>query len=86
MNQQGAYLRLVLLGGLIGIPAALLAAGFLALVHELEDLLWPSSPSLYLVIGLPVIGAGVVATARTLLPGDGGSRPLEGSVYTPRRP
>lgn len=28
-----AYLRLVALGALIGIPAALVAAGFLALVH-----------------------------------------------------
>jgi hypothetical protein len=35
-----AYLRLVALGALIGIPAALVAAGFLALVHELEDVLW----------------------------------------------
>ena len=32
-----AYLRLVLLGAVIGIPAALVAAGFLALVHVLED-------------------------------------------------
>ena len=37
----GGYLRLVLLGAAIGIPAALLAAVFLAAVHELEDWLWP---------------------------------------------
>jgi hypothetical protein len=56
-----AYLRLVGLGAAIGIPAALLAAVFLALVHDLEHWLWddlPSSlgytsPPWYLVIGLP---------------------------------
>jgi hypothetical protein len=39
------YLRVVGLGAAIGIPAGLLAAGFLALVHELEKLLWPTSPT-----------------------------------------
>jgi H+/Cl- antiporter ClcA len=84
--QGAAYLRLILLGALIGIPAALLAAGFLAFVHLLEDWLWedlPSalgsaSPPWYLVIGLPVVGAVVVVAARTLLPGDGGHSPLAG--------
>ena len=81
-----AYLRLVLLGALIGIPAALLAALFLAFVHELEHLLWEDlpeelgadSPPWYLVVGLPVAGAALVVAARSLLPGDGGHRPLEG--------
>src|SRR4051794_37304016 len=37
-KERGAtYLRLVGLGALIGIPAALLAAVFLALVHDCED-------------------------------------------------
>jgi H+/Cl- antiporter ClcA len=73
-----AYLRLVGIGALIGIPAALVAALFLALVHELEDWLWPSSPAWYVVIGLPVAGACIVILARRLLPGDGGHAPLEG--------
>ena len=68
-----AYLRLIAIGGLIGIPAALLAAGFLALVHQLENWLWDDlprglggdSPQWYLVIGLPVAGALVVIVART---------------------
>jgi chloride channel protein, CIC family len=89
-----AYLRLVLLGALIGIPAALLAAGFLALVHELEHLLWEdlpdalghSSPPLYLVVALPVAGAALVAAARALLPGDGGHSPLEGIGMHPTPP
>ncbi|HEY9458756.1 MAG TPA: hypothetical protein VIQ56_12710, partial [Gaiella sp.] len=74
-----AYLRLVLLGAAIGIPAALVAALFLALVHDLEHWLWHdlpdalghSSPPWYLVIGLPVVGAALVVVAR-LLPGNGG--------------
>jgi hypothetical protein len=94
VNDPRAYLRLVLLGALIGIPAALLAAGFLALVHELEHVLWTdlpdalghSSPPLYLVILLPVVGAGLVAAARALLPGDGGHSPLDGIAVHPTPP
>jgi H+/Cl- antiporter ClcA len=86
-----AYLRLILLGAVIGIPAALVAAGFLALVHELEDWLWHdlpdalghSAPPWYLVVGLPVLGACGVLAARKLLPGDGGHVPLEGISATP---
>ena len=74
----GAYLRLVALGAAIGIPAALVAALFLALVHELEDWLWSSSPPWYAVVGLPAAGACIVIAARRLLPGDGGHAPLEG--------
>ena len=37
-----AYLRLVGLGALLGIPAALVASLFLALVHDLEHWLWDS--------------------------------------------
>ena len=81
-----AYLRLVLLGAAIGIPAALVASVFLAVVHEIEHWLWDtlpialgeSSPPWYLVIGLPVVGACVVVVARRFLPGDGGNEPLEG--------
>jgi H+/Cl- antiporter ClcA len=82
----GAYLRLVGLGALIGIPAALVAVGFLALVHQIEEWLWHdlpdalghSAPPWYLVIALPVIGALFVIAARRLLPGDGGHSPLKG--------
>jgi len=74
-----AYLRLVLLGALVGIPAGLVAALFLALVHGLEDWLWDDpTPAWYLIVGLPVAGAAIVAAARALLPGDGGHRPLDG--------
>jgi H+/Cl- antiporter ClcA len=84
--QGRAYLRLVLLGGLIGVPAAFLAALFLAVVHLLVTWLWDdlpsalgaSAPPWYLVVGLPVVGALVVLAARLLLPGDGGHEPLDG--------
>jgi H+/Cl- antiporter ClcA len=86
-----AYLRLVLLGALIGIPAALVAALFLAFVHDLEHWLWSdlpdalgySSPPWYLVLGLPFAGAVVVVLARKLLPGDGGHSPIAGLSTKP---
>ena len=89
--QTRAYLRLVLLGALIGIPAAFMAAGFLAIIHVIEHWLWQdlpdalgeSAPPWYLVIGLPVAGAAVVLLARRTLPGDGGHSPLEGFAGGP---
>lgn len=80
------YLKLIGVGALIGIPAALLAAVFLAIVHALEDWLWTdlpdslgaSEPPWYLVVGLPVAGALIVVVARKLLPGNGGHSPLLG--------
>jgi H+/Cl- antiporter ClcA len=86
-----AYLGLVALGAAIGIPAALIAAVFLGFVHELENWLWDdlpdalghSAPPWYLVLGLPVAGAAVVAAARLLLPGDGGHSPLLGLATIP---
>jgi H+/Cl- antiporter ClcA len=68
-----AYLRLVGLGAVIGIPAAFLAALFLAVVHDVERWLWDSLPSAlghssppwYLVILLPAAGACVVLLARS---------------------
>lgn len=88
------YLRLVLLGALIGAPAALVAAGFLGLVHYLQHWLWDdlpdalgySSPPWFLVLLLPVVGAAIVVVARTFLPGDGGHSPLEGLGGGPAPP
>jgi H+/Cl- antiporter ClcA len=81
-----AYLKLVLLGAAIGIPAALVAAGLLVVVHQLEEVLWHdlpdalghADPPWYLVIGLPAAGAAIVAAVRRGLPGDGGHSPLAG--------
>ena len=68
----------------MGVPAALVAALFVAVVHELEHWLWhdlpehlnASGPPWYLVLGVPVVGACLVLVARALLPGDGGHEPL----------
>jgi H+/Cl- antiporter ClcA len=86
-----AYLRLILIGALIGVPAALVAAGFLVVVHQLENVLWDdlpdglgySSPPWFLVIALPVVGAALVVLARRMLPGDGGHDPLGGVSVEP---
>jgi H+/Cl- antiporter ClcA len=75
----------------VGVPAALVAALFIAGVHELEQWLWhdlparldASGPPWYLVVGLPVMGACIVLLARTLLPGDGGHEPLGGISVEP---
>jgi H+/Cl- antiporter ClcA len=85
-NPDRQLLGLVFLGALIGIPAALVAAGFFAFVHVLQEWLWTELPAAlgydappwFLVAGLPVAGAALVALARTVLPGDGGARPLRG--------
>ena len=85
------YVRLIALAAAIGIPAALLAAVFLALVHELEGWLWDDLPDAldyasapwFLVIGLPVVGALIVVAARKFLPGDGGHSPLGGLSNEP---
>jgi chloride channel protein, CIC family len=80
------YLRVVGLAALIGIPAALVAALFLGLIHALEHWLWDelpaalgyAAPPWFLILGLPVVGALLVIVARAFLPGDGGHSPLEG--------
>ena len=83
---MGRYLRLVGYGALIGVAAALVAALFLALVHDAEHWLWSDSPAWYLVVFLPAVGACVVYAARRLLPGDGGHSPLQGLAGAPTPP
>jgi H+/Cl- antiporter ClcA len=90
-DEARRYLRLVLLGAAVGIPAALAAALFLAVVHYIQDWLWTDLPDAlgeatapwYLVLGLPVAGAAIVLAARTFFPGDGGHPPLEGLSLEP---
>jgi H+/Cl- antiporter ClcA len=85
------YLQTIVLAAAVGIPAALVAALFLAAVHYFEHWLWidlpdalgESTPPWYLVIGLPFVGAVIVLVARLWLPGDGGHEPLEGLSMAP---
>lgn len=80
------YLRTIGVAMLIGIPAALVAAVFLQIVHLLEHWLWtdlPESmntdgPPTWLIVFLPMVGGLLTALARTALPGDGGHSPLVG--------
>ena len=86
-----SFLRLVLLGAAIGIPAALAGAALLGLVHVVEHWLWVSVPASlglsgppwWLTVGLPVIGALLVLVAVRLLPGNGGHEPLDGVRLAP---
>ena len=86
-----AYLRLILIGAALGVPAALLAAGFLALVHQLENVLWDDLPDAlgyssapwFLILGIPLVGGLIVIVARRFLPGDGGHDPLGGLSMAP---
>ena len=78
-----AILKLILLGAVVGIPAAFVAWLFLGCVHGLEELLWTDIPDAlgrdlppwWLVLLLPVLGALVVSSPARFLPGDGGHRP-----------
>jgi H+/Cl- antiporter ClcA len=85
-SREARPLTILGLGAAIGIPAALAAALLFAAVHELQRWLWTelpdslnyASPPWFLVVGLPVVGAALVAFARVALPGDGGASPLRG--------
>ena len=80
----------MLLGALVGIPAAVGGYLLLQLVRLLETWLWttlPKSlghdePPWFLIVGLPVIGAGLVLLAARYLPGGGGHEPLDGIQLT----
>jgi len=86
-----AYLLLTLLGAAVGIPAALAAALLFIAIHEIQHWLWNelppamgyAEPPWFLVLALPVVGATLVAIARTTLPGDGGHSPLHGLDPSP---
>jgi H+/Cl- antiporter ClcA len=90
-EQLSGLIRLTIFGGIIGIPAALLSLAFFAAVQYLETFLWTdlpaalgaAAPPAYLIVGLPVVGALIVAAARIFLPGDGGHTPLSGMNHPP---
>ena len=85
------YLRLLGLGAVVGIPAAVVAIAFLPVVHWLQNWLWVSlptamgltSPPWWLIVALPVVGAVLVWLASTYLPGHGGHEPIYGLSMDP---
>ena len=80
------YSALLVVSALIGVPVALVAFGFLALVTNLEDWVWGSVPEAlgwdqpaawYAVVVLVVAGL-LVGLVVTYLPGRGGHLPAKG--------
>ncbi|MDZ5623041.1 chloride channel protein [Nocardioides sp. HM23] len=89
-----AYLVLLLVVALLGIPLSLAAFGFLVAVHELEHVVWESLPSALGYDALPswwpiltITAAGVlVGLAAKYLPGHGGHVPVAGFGGEPATP
>ena len=96
LMRSPAYLRLLLLAAIIGVPVSALAWGFLALVSLLQGLLFTSLPSgvglarppLWWAFPLLLIGGLAVALVIRYLPGTAGHEPAEGfkagGVVAPR--
>ena len=88
------YLRLLVLCALIGIPVSMAAFGFLALEHELRDVLWEDLPDAVGFDDAPdwwgipslIVAGVIVAVAIRTLPGHGGHPPAEGLHAGPTEP
>ena len=78
-THEPEYLRLVVGAALIGIPAALVAALFLAFIHDLQHWLWTALPS-----HLGTLFAAVVPRARNSRR-RGGDRPCRAEAASGRR-
>ncbi|MEU9113738.1 chloride channel protein [Streptomyces sp. NPDC048483] len=80
------YLKLLVLAALLGLPICAVAFGFLALVHELEPLIFHDLPHALGFDGtpawwpLPMLAVGGLLVALTVryLPGNGGHEPADG--------
>ncbi len=85
MVRQRGYVKLLVIGFVVGLPAAALALGFVALVHSATLWVWTdlphaigrSSPPTWLVLAVPVL-AGGLAVLLGRLPGRGGHVPADG--------
>ncbi|MFE6814510.1 chloride channel protein [Streptomyces sp. NPDC057675] len=86
MVRTRGYLFILLLAALLGVPISAVAFGFLALVHELQELVYhdlpkglgfEETPDWWAVPLLSVSGVLVALTIR-YLPGGGGHKPAEG--------
>jgi H+/Cl- antiporter ClcA len=85
--------RTLVIAGLLGVPVALAAVGFVSLVHGLESLLWDELPDAadwheppwWYVLAIPTL-AGVVVAGALRLPGAAGHPPLDGLGLDPPHP
>jgi hypothetical protein len=92
--RRPGYLRLLVLCGLVGIPVSVVAFGFLALEHELTDVLWEDLPDAVGFDEVPwwwgipslIVGGLLVALAVLKLPGAGGHIPADGIGAGPTQP
>jgi H+/Cl- antiporter ClcA len=84
--------RTLVIAGVLGVPVALAAVGFISLVHGVEALLWDEIPDAaswdeppwWYVLLIPTL-AGVVVAGALRLPGGGGHPPLDGLGLDPPR-
>jgi len=89
---RGAYLRTLVLAGVLGVPVAAAAVLFQTALHDLIHLVWDdvpdwldwSEPAWWYVILVPGL-AGLLVAAALRLPGHGGHSPLEGLSMEPIR-
>ena len=88
-----AYIRTLVLAGLLGAPVAFAAVLFQTAIHDLTRLVWDvvphwlgwDEPAWWYVVVVPGL-AGVLVAAALRLPGHGGHTPLEGLGAEPIRP
>lgn len=80
------YLKLLVVGAFIGLPVSAAAFGFLALVHELQTLVYTDLPEslglgrtpVWWPLPLLAVSGALVAAIIRLLPGTGGHEPSAG--------
>ncbi len=88
-----AYVRTLVLAGLLGMPVAFAAVLFQTAIHDVIHLVWESlpsdfgwsEPSWWYVVLVPGL-AGILVAAAVRLPGHGGHSPLAGLGAEPLRP
>ncbi|HEU0337169.1 MAG TPA: chloride channel protein [Gaiellaceae bacterium] len=88
-----AYIRTLVLAGLLGAPVAFGAVLFQTAIHDVTHLVWDvvphwlgwDEPAAWYVVLMPGL-AGVLVAAALRLPGHGGHSPLEGLGAEPIRP
>jgi H+/Cl- antiporter ClcA len=92
-KQAAAYLRTLVLAGLLGFPVAVAAVLFQTAIHDVIHFVWDvvpewldwSEPAGWYVVLVPAI-AGVLVALCFRLPGHGGHSPIEGISTAPIPP